>query len=98
VFKRSSREYIAAAICLHPPYRPPFHLQNASITLRPVWPNFLSGYYQTLCWNFTKLDFFYQTRANSAFWNFWLRAVIVVMYLIHPFWPFSWLQHHETVK
>jgi hypothetical protein len=22
--------------------------------------------------------FFYQTRANSAFWNFWLRAVIVV--------------------
>jgi hypothetical protein len=25
---------------------------------RAVWPDFLSGYYQTLCWNFTKLDFF----------------------------------------
>jgi hypothetical protein len=82
----------------------PIHAQQYCSTLLTsvnnvgtVWPDFLSGYYQTLCWNFTKLDFFYQTCANSALWNFWPRAVIVVT-CYNPFWPFSWRQHNETVK
>jgi hypothetical protein len=37
--------------------------------------------------------FFYQTRANSAFWNFWLRASHC-SHVLHP----SWRQHNETVK
>jgi hypothetical protein len=30
-----------------------------SFTITAVWPDFLSGYYQTSCWNFTKFDIFF---------------------------------------